>query len=121
MTCDIVPRTTTTFYILSFFWMWDKFPYTFLYTNVLNMSNSNCTIQSNQDLLIEVDTLGELCSLTCLASTPPPISPKMYVLQCTTNFGGVGSTRRVNMFSFNQFSFSVDPISALFGEQQLYI
>jgi len=53
-----------------FFWMWDKLPYTFLFTNVLMMLNPSCTDQPNQDLLIEVDTYGELCSLTYLTSTP---------------------------------------------------
>ena len=34
------------------------------------MLNPNCTDQLNQIILTKVDTLGELYSLTCLASTP---------------------------------------------------
>ena len=59
MTCDIMPKTVTTLYILPF-----------LCTNVLNMSNPSCTVQPIQDLLIEVDTSGVLCFLTCLTSRP---------------------------------------------------
>ena len=39
-------------------------------TNVLNMSNPSCIVQPIQDLVIEVDTLGEFYFLTCLTSRP---------------------------------------------------
>ena len=39
----------------------------------------------------------------------------MYALQWTTNFYGAGSAGRINMFSFNHFSLSVDPTSTFFG------
>ena len=54
----------------SIFWMMDKLSYTFLCTYALNMLNPNRTVQPVQDLLTKVDTLGELCFLTCLTSTP---------------------------------------------------
>lgn len=68
MTCNTIPKTTTTLYIFPFFWMMDKLSYTFLCTNVLNMTNPGCIVHLIQDLLIEVDTSCELCFLTCLAS-----------------------------------------------------
>ena len=49
------------------------------------------------------------------------IGPKIYALQWAASSYGVGSTGRVNMFSFNHFSLSIDPSVHSLGEQHLYI
>jgi len=45
----------------------------------------------------------------------------MYALQWIANCYGVGLAGRVNIFSFNHFSLSVDPTNTFFRGTHLYI
>jgi len=65
-------------------------------------------------MLTEVDTSGELFSLTCLASTPNQLALKCMFYNGLLIVVVRGSTGRVNMLSFNYFSLSVDSIIAFF-------
>ena len=97
------------------FWMCDKFLYTFLYTNVLNMLNPSCTGYSDQDMLIEVDTSDELCFLTCLASTP-----HQSTLKWATNYCGVGSARESTVFLLTILVSVLIPVGILWGTTPIY-